>query len=278
MPSAVAPNPRANPDPADDLDDLFNYDAGIDETFNQLGQQIAPANREDLNEITGLDEEVKITRKRRPLARLDEDRLLSDAGIPKLRKISKDRLRFQGKGHEFSDMARLLSTYQLWLDDLFPKAKFTDGLSMIEKLGHKKRIQIMRKEWINEGKPKPSNEDDEEDAFVPAGSQKEQSQDHRDAQEPTLTTRISQADSQSKREDVDLHNVSQSNDELLQHHEQVFEDQEPDEDELDALLAEDVDNAPKSLFGGPTSTGAGIAQPMHNDYEDDEEAMAGMDW
>jgi replication fork protection complex subunit Csm3/Swi3 len=30
---------------------------------------------------------------------------------------------------------------------------------MIEKLGHKKRIQLMRMEWINEGKPKPTHED-----------------------------------------------------------------------------------------------------------------------
>jgi len=29
-----------------------------------------------------------------------EDRLLSPAGIPKLRRITKERLRFKGKGHE----------------------------------------------------------------------------------------------------------------------------------------------------------------------------------
>ncbi|KGM92628.1 uncharacterized protein PADG_11078 [Paracoccidioides brasiliensis Pb18] len=49
---------------------------------------------------------------------------------------------------------RLLNFYQLWLDNLYPRAKFADGLAIIEKLGHSKRIQIMRKEWINEGKPK----------------------------------------------------------------------------------------------------------------------------
>lgn len=49
-------------------------------------------------------------------------------------------------------MARLLNIYQLWLDDLYPRAKFTDGLAMIEKLGHTKRMQMMRREWINEGK------------------------------------------------------------------------------------------------------------------------------
>lgn len=46
--------------------------------------------------------------------------------------------------------------YQLWLDDLYPRAKFGDGLAIIEKLGHTKRMQTMRREWINEGKPRES--------------------------------------------------------------------------------------------------------------------------
>lgn len=53
---------------------------------------------------------------------------------------------------QFSDVARLLNFYQLWLDDLFPRAKFADGLAIIEKLGHSKRIQTMRREWIDEQK------------------------------------------------------------------------------------------------------------------------------
>jgi len=55
---------------------------------------------------------------------------------------------------QYSDAARLLSFYQLWLDDLFPKAKFLDAAAMVEKLGHKKRMHILRMNWINEGKPK----------------------------------------------------------------------------------------------------------------------------
>src|SRR3954469_1549167 len=49
----------------------------------------------------------------------------------------------------------MLNLYQLWLDDLYPRAKFADGLTMIEKLGHSKRIQVMRREWIDEEKPRP---------------------------------------------------------------------------------------------------------------------------
>lgn len=83
-------------------------------------------------------------------------------------------MKFKGKGHEvwrpkevkrhrltsydlqYSDVARLLNVYQLWLDDLYPRAKFADGLAIIEKLGHTKRMQTMRREWINERKPRES--------------------------------------------------------------------------------------------------------------------------
>lgn len=67
----------------------------------------------------------------------------------------------KGKGHEFSDVARLLNFYQLWLDGLYPRARFADGLQLIEKVGHTKRMQVMRREWIDEGKPgyiKPGTE------------------------------------------------------------------------------------------------------------------------
>ncbi|KAJ5778564.1 hypothetical protein N7520_001810 [Penicillium odoratum] len=142
-----------------DLNDLFDYDVGLDEIFNKENND---ASNNDASKPAGdpsslglgLDEEVKITKKRQPIAKLDEARLLSQSGIPKLRQTARTKLRFKGKGHEFSDAGRLLNIYQLWLDDLFPRAKFSDGLAMIEKLGHSKRIQTMRREWIEEEKRK----------------------------------------------------------------------------------------------------------------------------
>ncbi|GAT25412.1 chromosome segregation in meiosis protein 3 [Aspergillus luchuensis] len=134
-------------------DALFDYDAGLESTLqditvdsNRGGPIAAP--------MLGLDEKVTITKQRRSTVKLDEGRLLSQAGIPKLRSTAKSKLKFKGKGHEFSDAARLLNFYQLWLDDLFPRAKFADGLAIIEKLGHSKRLQTMRREWIDEEKPR----------------------------------------------------------------------------------------------------------------------------
>ncbi|CAG8908587.1 unnamed protein product [Penicillium egyptiacum] len=149
---------RGSSPTAGDLNDLFDYDIGLDEVIpdnnvpNTNSTKASGTGDSALG--LGLDEEVKVAKKRQPIAKLDEHRLLSQPGIPKLRRTARQKLKFKGKGHEFKDAARLLNFYQLWLDDLFPRAKFADGLTMIEKLGHSKRIQAMRREWINEEKPR----------------------------------------------------------------------------------------------------------------------------
>lgn len=65
----------------------------------------------------GLDEEIVVTKKRIPIPKLDEHRLLSHAGVPKLKKISRERLRFKGKGHEvcatYQDLSRAKMCYSM---------------------------------------------------------------------------------------------------------------------------------------------------------------------
>ncbi|KAK6088957.1 chromosome segregation in meiosis protein 3 [Seiridium cupressi] len=152
-------------------DDLDNYgvdDFGVD-PFAESGDENANKSdaqskkRKDASGL-GIDEAVAVSKKPRvPRVKLDDKKLLSDKGIPKLRRRAGD-LKFKGKGHEFSDTARLLSFYQLWLDDLYPKAKFLDALGMVEKAGHTRSMRIARMDWINEGKPKNSvDEDDDAD-------------------------------------------------------------------------------------------------------------------
>ncbi|KAH0009203.1 Swi3-domain-containing protein, partial [Aureobasidium melanogenum] len=303
MPAAVPSGVRPTVE-RDDLDDLFNYDAGINATFDQHQEDANNNNTvQDQRDVpVNIDEEVKVTKKRRPVAKLDEDRLLSQQGIPKLRKIAKDRIQIKGKGHEFSDMARLLNTYQLWLDDLFPKAKFMDGVSMIEKLGHKKRMQMMRREWIQEGKPKPPRDDDEEDFVIPDENAAPENNIARNSEEQNNHVESRpEAQSSGGAQGRDNHNPfgeeEPDEDELdallaeseslpvsttKQNNTRPAEDQEPDEDELDALMAEDAmnDSMPKSLFGGPVSsaTATNAALRPQDEFDDDEEAMAGMDW
>lgn len=117
-----------------------------------------------------VDEEVKITKQRRKIPKLDAERLISEAGLPKIRSLQRTgqlgkKLRLKGKGHEFSDTARLLNFYQMWLDSLYPRAKFADAVKMVEKAGHTKKLQMYRKSWIDEGKPGRVRREDVEDAF-----------------------------------------------------------------------------------------------------------------
>ncbi|KAL9625688.1 MAG: hypothetical protein Q9160_000006 [Pyrenula sp. 1 TL-2023] len=153
-------------DESDDEDPFRDFDFDLDDRTSRKRKADSDKENGDL----GVDEQIKITKKRKPMAKLDENRLLSDQGISKLKKSYKVKLqgRFKGKGFEFADAEKLLNFFQLWLDNLFPKAKFADGLTMVEKVGHSKRMQIMRRTWIDEGKPKPDYVDDKGDELRPA--------------------------------------------------------------------------------------------------------------
>jgi len=110
--ATTAANPPAAPAARDELDDLFDYNVTLDDVFRDVDTNMhaptapkpttIPSRSKPSQKVDslGIDEEVKVQRKRAPIAKLDEERLLSQAGIPKLRRITKERLRFKGKGHE----------------------------------------------------------------------------------------------------------------------------------------------------------------------------------
>jgi replication fork protection complex subunit Csm3/Swi3 len=223
------------------IDELLSYDFSDDgDPFNDkpskkrddktvlsprtLKRTAEDADKENFGGL-GLDEEVKITKKKRPNPKLDEQRLLSAQGIPKLRafcrsgKIAK-KLHLKGKGHEFSDVARLLNYYQLWLDDLFPRAKFADGLVMIEKVGHTKRMAINRKEWIDEGKPGYARD---------KTLRKEQEEHEKGQDDANEVTKANGVDNEEP-SDMFFGDSTKAKDEVN------FD--QPQDDELDALLAE----------------------------------------
>jgi replication fork protection complex subunit Csm3/Swi3 len=167
----------------------------------------------------------------------------------------------------------LLRTYQLWLDDLYPRAKFADGLAIIEKLGHSKRMQVMRKAWIDEGKPKASvDEDDAERNSLPLTS------DPGTSKNIAHTTRTNGSPSASEAPEIELSSLPRTGSERSSDRSSLNEiGGAPDEDELDALLAED--SLPDltrrgNLLEGQSS--AGLPPPEHS-FEDDEEAMREMD-
>ncbi|KAL8830041.1 MAG: hypothetical protein Q9191_001658 [Dirinaria sp. TL-2023a] len=292
MAPATAQQPTASP--ADELDEIFNYD--VDDVFRDVNMDMgAPAR--DNNEtqaasntngdVLGIDEQIKVTKKRAPIPKLDEDKLLSQAGIPKLRRNAREKLRFKGKGHEYSDAARLLQFYQLWLDELYPRAKFADGLAMIEKLGHKKRMQTMRREWINEGKPRQSMQDSESDGQADRGLgpllESEQPVNPADGDERPRTPPVHHshddlysATPQATRQTTQQRGVTTGEEGLFLSDEE--ESGQPSGDELDALLAE---NGLNEATGSASVTSASNAKEaivrQQDHFDDDMEAMAAID-
>ncbi|KAJ5480981.1 Chromosome segregation in meiosis protein 3 [Penicillium diatomitis] len=249
------------------IDDLFDYDVGLDDIFKDRPDTTTTASgsKPTTNDPTslglGLDEEVKVTKQRRPNPKLDEARLLSQPGIPKLRRTAKQKLRFKGKGYEFQDAERLLNFYQLWLDDLFPRAKFADGLAIIEKLGHTKRIQTMRKEWIEEEKPKPFY--DRTNTENPSRSSTEPNK--RDNKEKQ--TAGSKQTESTNDGDLFMQDPEAENRPPVSH-------PQPDDDELEDLLREQDE---EMTSGPPASAPRPDAQGVEPDDDDLEDLLREQD-
>lgn len=100
-----------NPPPTsgDELDDILSGIAA------EGGYQVEPTTSKPTGNADaglGIEEEIVVTKKRIPNPKLDDVRLRSERGIPRLRTISKERLRFKGKGHEVrSSYAYNLAAY-----------------------------------------------------------------------------------------------------------------------------------------------------------------------
>lgn len=192
---------------------------------------------------------------------------------------------------QYSDVARLLQHYQLWLDELYPRAKFADGLAMIEKLGHTNRMQTMRKAWMEESKPRRRDEQEGGPEETPATKV---THEQRAGEDPTLMSGAFNSEGPktpppAQDMDDDLYGATpqaakrtsakgeaHSGEGLF-----VSDDEdgagEPDGDELDALLAEDCLEQPGGIAQAdkPTVTDqAGASQK--DDFDDEMEAMAGM--
>ncbi|GAA5938268.1 hypothetical protein JCM3775_002932 [Rhodotorula graminis] len=159
------PRPARESDPALSraFDDLF--DLGTTGT----GEPAATALDVDGTavDVDGLDAEGAPAKKRRVVAKMDEVRLLGPSGFPRLRDDLK-KVRIKGKGHELQDLKRVLSTYQLWAHQMYPKTNFRDTLTTIEKLCHKRTVQRALKEYRDDEKHGRSNADAERerDAFA----------------------------------------------------------------------------------------------------------------
>jgi len=98
--------------------------------------------------LAGIDEEI-IMKKRRPTVKLDAEKLMSDKGLPLLCREAPNGIKFKGKGHEMRDLRKLVEYYTLWAHGLYPRANFQDFLTITEKMGHTKRMQMARNEILD---------------------------------------------------------------------------------------------------------------------------------
>ncbi|KAG6866958.1 hypothetical protein C0991_003874 [Blastosporella zonata] len=98
---------------------------------------------------SGADKGKDGKKERKKPMRLDEGRLLSPNGFPKLIKNTKN-FRTKGKGHEVTDLNRLLQMYGYWTHELYPKTTFRDTVERVEKLCHSKRMHVALSVWRDE--------------------------------------------------------------------------------------------------------------------------------
>lgn len=188
-------------------------------------------------------------------------------------------------------MARLLNTYQLWLDALYPRAKFADGLTIIEKLGHTKKMQSLRRDWINESKVQvtknerydhgqkaaPVEERESELRQSPATPSKEV---HSHESNPTAeSTSHGEANSIRSSTAGPTSNwpINQDPNEGLFVSENEGGDQ-MSEDDLDGIHIEDIIDDPrtrKSDFGVPQTSSVALER-SGAEFDDEMEAMASM--
>ncbi|KAF1409051.1 TIMELESS-interacting protein, partial [Spheniscus magellanicus] len=136
------------------LFDLPDYDNTEDETFPPLPPPASPG-RDDVewaqangdgNQQSQTKDSAVATRKavKRPMPKLDAQRLISERGLPALRHMF-DNVKFKGKGHEAEDLKTLIRHMEHWAHRLFPKLQFEDFIDRVESLGNKKEVQTCLK-------------------------------------------------------------------------------------------------------------------------------------
>ncbi|XP_058638101.1 TIMELESS-interacting protein isoform X2 [Onychostoma macrolepis] len=139
------------------LFDIPDYEHIEDERFPPLPPPSSPGQGdiedpfgngegEEEGEVSKLAE-VPVAKRRsvkRPRPKLDENRLISEKGLPALRTLFED-VKFKGKGHEAENLKLLLQKMENWAHRLYPKMQFEEFIDKVESLGGKKEVQTCLK-------------------------------------------------------------------------------------------------------------------------------------
>ncbi|OJA08160.1 hypothetical protein AZE42_03595 [Rhizopogon vesiculosus] len=145
-------------------------------------------------------------KERRKAATLDEACLVGATGFPSLITDIKD-FKVKGKGHEHSDLNRVLQVYQFWTHRLFPKTPFKDTVERVEKLCHSKRMQVRLSVWRDEAKGLvngKSPEDTDGDDVIDLTDQNIDSVDASADSVPSRTPSLPPSSSEAEDDDFDI--------------------------------------------------------------------------
>lgn len=83
---------------------------------------------------------------RNPAPKLNTERLKGPNGVQTIEKYF-EGFKFYGKGHERTDLDRIMKRLEHWSYRLFPKYHFDDFLTRVEQLGTKKDLQVFLKKY-----------------------------------------------------------------------------------------------------------------------------------
>ncbi|OWZ67124.1 hypothetical protein AYX14_02134 [Cryptococcus neoformans] len=100
------------------------------------------------------DEEGDAVGKKRVIAKVDADRLLSENGIPALCRAAK-KFKPRGKGREADDLRQVLNMYQMWAHGMFPKGDFAHTMHRTETVCRSRRMESALSGFKDAFNPRP---------------------------------------------------------------------------------------------------------------------------
>ncbi|KAJ6502488.1 replication fork protection component Swi3-domain-containing protein [Mycena sanguinolenta] len=104
-----------------------------------------------------------VKKPKKKVMRLNEGRLIEC--FPQLIEDTKN-IKIKGKGHEASDLNRLLQVYQFWTHRLYPKTTFKDTVDRVEKLCHSKHMHSRLSGWRDEARGVADEGEDQDRGLV----------------------------------------------------------------------------------------------------------------
>lgn len=142
--------PSSNPDHSEDEQDTVvpyqNVELYEDQSNFERNESFGSESEDDGNKNEDAAKRIdpstsKKSIVRNPLPKLNTERMKGPKGIQTIEKYF-EGFKFYGKGHEKTDLDRIMKRLEHWGHRLFPKLDFDDFLEKVENLGSKKDLQV----------------------------------------------------------------------------------------------------------------------------------------